>query len=327
MPCLRLETDHAIPLIDEISAERTASDYFDGTPAALEPAGILKALKYHAPLHEGMEKTVHQVIHSALANPGGLIRYRLAYFTAMAHAPDADDAPLLACAIEYFHLASLLFDDLPVMDDAMERRGRICLHLLHGDSPVILGALSLITRAYALIGRIAAAGPLKARLAIHAQVERCLGGTGIINGQARDLTFTPASRGLRGPIGIALGKTVPLLTMAMVIPARLAGSPEGLIQLLRRLSIYWGLYYQGVDDLKDLLERTETSGKTSGRDQALSRPNIAHQLGVSGTRSYLLRLACLAGNCVAEIIASHPQSRYLPAFQMALLQRLESLPQ
>lgn len=328
MPCLRLVPDLDLLSIGEIAAERMPSwDSFGNTPAALETAEILRALRKHAPLHEGMEKTIGQVIHSAVANPGGAVRYRLAYFAAIAHGYNASDAPLLPCAIEYFHLASLLFDDLPVMDDAMERRGRICLHLLHGESAVILGALSLITRAYALIGRVGADAPLEARLAIHALVERCLGVAGIINGQARDLVFTPGSRGRRGPIGIALGKTVPLITMAMVVPARLAGAPEVRVQLLRRLSIYWGLYYQGVDDLKDLLERAEVSGKTSGRDAMLGRPNVAIQLGIARTRDYLLRLSRLAGTCIAEITASHPPSRYLSAFQMALLQRLESLPQ
>jgi len=326
MPCLRFENDRGTLYgdgiaVDEIPPLRS----FGGLPPVLDAARILRTLTHHAPLRPGMEKSVGQVIHSAVTNPGGAMRFRLAYFTAIAHGHLASDASLLACAIEYFHLASLLFDDLPMMDDAMERRGRICLHLLHGESAVILGALSLITRAYALIGRAFADAPLEARLAMHAQVERSLGGMGIINGQARDLAFTPGARGIRGPVGIALGKTAPLVTLALVIPARLASAPDGLIQLLRKLSIYWGLFYQGVDDLKDLLERTDVSGKTSGRDAALGRPNVAHQLGAARARGYLLRLSSLAATCIAAITASHPQSRYLQAFQMTLLQRLESL--
>ena len=278
-------------------------------------------------MHAGIEKTLGQVIDSALANPGRAMRYRLAYLTSVARGHGGFQARLLACAVEYFHVASLLFDDLPQMDDAMERRGQICLHLLHGENAVMLGALALVTRAYALIGEAIVHASAETRLAIHAQVEQCLGTAGVINGQARDLKFTAGSRGTGGPIAIALGKTVPLLTLAMVAPARLGNAPEAEIRLLRRLSVYWGLYYQGLDDLKDLLERAETSGKTSGRDVPLGRPNIARELGTAQTCVYLRRLGKLSERCIVEIARSHLPSRFLFAFQLALTQGLESLVQ
>jgi hypothetical protein len=81
-----------------------------------------------------------------------------------------------------------------------------------------------------------------------------------------------------------------------------------------------------LDDLTDLLERTDISGKTSGRDSALGRPNIAHQLGMARTYGYLHRLARLAENCIVEISDRHPKSRFLFTFQTAFLNRLESLP-
>ena len=54
----------------------------------------------------------------------------------------------LASALEYFHLASLLLDDLPCMDDADTRRGLPCTHRVYGDSMAILSALALINRSY-----------------------------------------------------------------------------------------------------------------------------------------------------------------------------------
>ena len=59
----------------------------------------------------------------------------------------------LAIALEYFHTASLLFDDLPCMDNASERRGVPCVHLAFGEAGAILAALALINRAYALSWR------------------------------------------------------------------------------------------------------------------------------------------------------------------------------
>ncbi len=324
MPCVRLDRD--IDLQSEngsITGSAPLGVFLRSVPEDPEAAKILQALMDRAPIHVGIEKNLGQVIRSAVANPGAAIRYRLAYLSAMAHGRNDHDALSMACAVEYFHIASLLFDDLPAMDDAMERRGRICLHLLHGESAVILGALALITRAYALMGQVIADAPREARLAIHEQVERCLGPAGILNGQACDLRFAPGSSG----VAIALGKTVPLLTLAMTVPARLGGATQRQVRLLRRLSIYWGLYYQGLDDIKDVMERTEISGKTSGRDAALGRPNIALQLGIQRTRGYLCRLARLAKCCVAEISAGNLQMRFLFMFQTDLVQRMESLPQ
>ena len=40
----------------------------------------------------------------------------------------------LAEGIEYFHHALLIFDDLPCIDDAVERRGRRCVHRVAGES-------------------------------------------------------------------------------------------------------------------------------------------------------------------------------------------------
>ena len=154
-------------------------------------------------------------------------------------------------------------------------------------------------------------------------MERCLGSAGILNGQAHDLKY---KRGSPGAIEVAMGKTVPLVTMAMTIPARLGGAPEGQVRILRRLSLYWGLYYQGLDDLTDLLERADISGKTSGRDSALGRPNIGHQLGIARTCGYLHRLAHLAEKCIVEISERNPQSGFLFTFQTAFLNRLVSLP-
>ena len=39
----------------------------------------------------------------------------------------------LAIALEYFHTASLIFDDLPCMDNALERRGAPCVHIVFGE--------------------------------------------------------------------------------------------------------------------------------------------------------------------------------------------------
>ncbi len=64
-----------------------------------------------------------------------------------------------ACAMEYLHTSSIIFDDLPAMDDAGLRRGRETLHLVFGESIALLTALALFNQSYALLVRAAIGSP------------------------------------------------------------------------------------------------------------------------------------------------------------------------
>ena len=94
-------------------------------------------------LDPGFEDAIRHV----LSNPGSLVRPRLVYQMSTAYGMEGTLAQDLAVALEYFHTAPLLFDDLPCMDNALERRGAPCTHLMFGEDGAILTALALINRA------------------------------------------------------------------------------------------------------------------------------------------------------------------------------------
>ncbi len=102
--------------------------------------------------------------------------------------------PGTAVALEYFHTASLLFDDLPCMDNALERRGAPCVHLAFGEEGAILTALALINRAYALTWRAVAGCPQVRQVRALAYIEHCLGVEGLLNGQSLDLHYSTLPR-------------------------------------------------------------------------------------------------------------------------------------
>ena len=62
------------------------------------------------------------------------------------------------------------------------------------------------------------------------------------------------------------------------------------MQLLERFCVVRGLAYQIADDLKDLGDPGAGAGKTSGRDEALGRPNLARAAGLAGAVDRLRRL-------------------------------------
>ena len=76
--------------------------------------------------------------------------------------------------------------------------------------------------------------------------------------------------------------------------------------------------YQIADDLKDVLQSSSESGKTSSRDQSLGRPNIALILGVSGAVERLQRFIAMGDRMVSRLIAIKPGLRFLEAVRAEL---------
>src|SRR5690242_5603588 len=141
-------------------------------------------------LPHGTEPHLAGAVRDTLQHPGSMVRAELAFRVACAFGLSEDRAENLAIAIEYFHTASLLFDDLPSMDDARLRRGVPCAHHVHGEGAAILAALALINRAYSLVWRSVAGLATQIQSAALTYLERHLGIAGLLNGQSQDLHYS-----------------------------------------------------------------------------------------------------------------------------------------
>ena len=257
-----------------------------------EARRVQRAFSDLLPLDPRLEPRLRAVVADVLGHPGSLARAQLAYGLGVRRGLEAGRALKLAVAVEYFHSASLLFDDMPSMDDATERRGRPCPHVVHGEAATVLGALGLITRAYALLWEALGEGekPGDYCKAAAALVSECLGIAGILDGQSRDVHFRREGANPEMAARVAVAKTVPLVRLAMVLPAVVAGESGETVQRLERLAAAWGLAYQILDDFKDSLMGAEETGKTPGRDAGLGRPNLP---ALTGPRRALVRLSRL----------------------------------
>lgn len=275
---------------------------------------VVVALREFAPVAARMEPHLEAAILQAVSEPGKLVRARLAHEAALVHGMGEGAALQLACAVEYFHTASLLLDDLPCMDDAATRRGLPCVHRAHGEATAILAALALINRAYALAGFAFAAEAPEVRVRALACVDACLGPAGLVGGQAADLRFSEGPGGARAVARIAAAKTGALFWLAVRLPA-LAGRPDEIEgRALKGLCVYWGLAFQAIDDLADLLRGEVEAGKTTGRDRALARPNLAHALGAPAARARVARLSRLSASALGRLEARSGRWSYLREF-------------
>jgi geranylgeranyl pyrophosphate synthase len=280
------------------------------------------AFRASMPLPATLDPHLEEALRHVLDNPGSLVRPRMVFQAATAYGMDSARAKDLAIALEYFHTASLLFDDLPCMDNASERRGVPCVHLAYGEAGAILAALALINRAYALTWRAVSASSSQSQSCALAYIEQCLGVEGLLNGQSLDLHYSTLPHNRETTERIARGKTVSLIRLTLVLPAMLGGASAREIQLLERIALYWGLGYQMVDDLKDVLGSADAAGKTVARDILLDRPNVALAMGIPGAVLRLTRFIYLGDTTLHRLLKSRPGLSFLGKLRSDLEEEL-----
>jgi geranylgeranyl pyrophosphate synthase len=257
----------------------------------------------YLPLPANTESHLKEALERVLHNPGSLVRPQIVEKMFAAYGLPEKHAIELGIALEYYHTASLLFDDLPCMDNALERRGALCIHVEFGEAEAILTALALVNRAYGLTWRSVSGCVHGRETHALAYIEQYLGIGGLLNGQSMDLNYTSLSHDRKATEQIAMGKTVSLIRLTLVLPGILGGASAAELQLLDRVAICWGLSYQIVDDLKDVLQSPAESGKTASRDISLGRPNIALAIGIAGAVERLTRLIRIGDRMLRRLVA------------------------
>lgn len=288
----------------------------------LNATPLVDAFRTGVLLPADLDPHLEEALRHVLDNPGSLVRPRIVFQMATAYGLNRDHARDLGIALEYFHTASLLFDDLPCMDNASERRGVPCVHLAYGEAGAILTALALINRAYALSWRAVSGSSqhLQSRALVY--IEQCLGVEGVLNGQSLDLHYATLLHNRETTEAIARSKTVSLIRLTLVLPAMLGGASAREIQLLERIALYWGLGYQMVDDLKDVLGNATQTGKTVARDTLLDRPNVASAMGVRNTVERLMHFIQLGDRMLRLLLKSRPEVLFLGKLRSDLEEEL-----
>lgn len=182
----------------------------------------------------------------------------VATFQALRDTPGAelpDDIRKLAVAVECFHKASLIHDDIEDADS--ERYGEQTLHEAHG-MPVALNVGDLlIGEGYRLLGECAVAPERiveMVRIAARGQRQLC-------RGQGAELVWgmDPEPLSTAEVIDIFRRKTAPAFDVALQLGAAYAGADRSIREVLGAYSEALGIAYQIRDDLSDLGVDGETN--------------------------------------------------------------------
>ena len=162
---------------------------------------------------------------------------------------DIEIALNLALAVECIHVASLLHDDLPCMDNAIVRREKFSLHLMDGEAKAILTGDRLIFEAYSIILFKTNLGEVQKEAAVEFLT---IAGREMIDGQYYDLFVK--NKNQEDYLKTCMKKTAVLIETAclMGIISHDFFSLEGFkseIAKASRFGTHLGLLYQIIDDI------------------------------------------------------------------------------
>jgi geranylgeranyl diphosphate synthase, type II len=150
---------------------------------------IEKSLREFLPLAPPqIETKFNEAVEYALFSGGKRLRPVLTLLGAELFGGNSEKIVPAAVAGEFIHTSSLIFDDLPCMDDAPERRGKTSLHEKFGEGLAILVAIGFLNQAYGLVF-VNQHESLERALAAHAEIVECVGASGMLGGQSIDLAL------------------------------------------------------------------------------------------------------------------------------------------
>lgn len=197
---------------------------------------------------------------------------------------DVDDKKLLslACAVEMIHVASLVLDDLPLMDNSNERRGRASNHIVYGEDVACLAAIGLIMKTYEIIACDLYLDD-KEKTAVISKLSKASGAAGMVGGQYADLTCIPEQMDVKMMEFIHMHKTSSLFMVAGSIAAIVSNASEKEIKAIEDYALNIGYAFQIQDDILDC-GNDDKPGANCDDD----RINFVQMFGLSRAREMVM---------------------------------------
>jgi geranylgeranyl diphosphate synthase type II len=190
-----------------------------------------------------------------------------------------EDALPAACAVEIIHSSSLVFDDLPSMDDARFRRGKKCLHLVFPEGIALMAADALMNYAFEIVAEAQTSLSAEETLEMLRLIARTIGPAGMVGGQAADLqsgeeTDFPRLR------YIHMHKTAVLFVNSARLGVMTAHGSSEDDRRIARYARAVGLAFQIVDDALDRVGDARVLGKEPGIDDRHGRMTFVRYYGM-----------------------------------------------
>ncbi len=201
-------------------------------------------------------------------------------------------------AIEMVHCFSLIYDDLPCMDNDDIRRGKPTVHVKFNEANALLGGASLLVFSYQLLTHRYFKVPDKIKNILIEDFSNAIGAEGMLAGQfldleAEDHTFNLTLKKFKK---IQEMKTSLLIALCTKTGAILGEASKKEQDLLYDFGVMLGRIFQIRDDILDLEGNEIQMGKKIKKDHKLNKATIIRLKGIDYAKKELLLLAKDAKN-------------------------------
>jgi len=238
---------------------------------------IEQALDNFLPEENKEPKSLHRAMRYSVFAGGKRLRPILAIASFEAVGGKGRIILPVACALEMIHTYSLIHDDLPCMDNDNLRRGKPTLHKVYSEGMAVLAGDALHALAFELL--------LKAKNPqVVLEVAKAIGTEGMIGGQVKDLEAEGKKVSLKEVEYIHTHKTGKLLRASVRVGAILGGADNTRLSALSVYGEKFGLAFQIVDDILDIVGKEEVLGKKSGSDKANSKATFPEVIGIEKSK-------------------------------------------
>lgn len=251
--------------------------------------------------HNEKAEVIFEAMEYSLMAGGKRLRPILFLATLEAFGKKSEDYLDFACGLEMIHTYSLIHDDLPAMDNDDLRRGKPTNHKVFGENFAILAGDGLLTHSFAkMLGLAAALPPSENERLLRAvhYVSLAAGLEGMLTGQVLDISAENKKISLEDLKYIHKYKTGALFSCAIVAAGILGGADEKELTALRSYADNFGVAFQIIDDILDVVGDEETLGKPVGSDEKNGKHTYPDFLGLEGAK----QAAETAGRAAAEAL-------------------------
>lgn len=224
--------------------------------------------------------SLYDAMRHSLSAGGKRIRPVLIYEFCKICGGSPELADTAACGMEMTHTSSLIFDDLPAMDDDDLRRGKPSCHKAFGEATAILAGDALICLPFMLIANDANL-TAEQKVQLIAVLSEREGANGMVGGQVMDMKFeTQETVTAEDLTMMCLGKTGALMEASCKMGCICGG---GTLQQQEAAAAYGrsiGLAFQIIDDILDVTSTAEMLGKPIGSDAEEEKKTFVTVLGI-----------------------------------------------
>jgi len=172
----------------------------------------------------------------------------------------------VGCAIEAIHVYSLIHDDLPCMDDADLRRGKLSVHKAFDEAVAVLAGDSLHALAFEILAHPATNDDPWVRSDLVLELANAAGPAGMAGGQMMDLVAEGQELDLPAITRLQQLKTGALIEYSVEAACIMAKLQPEARTPYRGYARNIGLAFQIADDLIDHSGDTAAAGKPTRKD-------------------------------------------------------------